>query len=81
MLSSRSKRPFPGSQSATPDAAQPEATSAKGSSISLKKKARKTFSEKQDETVIDAIAAAIPSIEDDLLRLKDYRLEEPDDPL
>ncbi|KAG0274235.1 hypothetical protein BGZ95_009983, partial [Linnemannia exigua] len=47
--------------------------------MSLRKNARETvfstFSKEQDETVSGAMAVAIPEIEDDLLRLKDFRLE------
>ncbi|KAK3836270.1 MAG: hypothetical protein J3R72DRAFT_202615 [Linnemannia gamsii] len=85
MLSSKSKRQFPSSGPASPNTDQPEAAHAEDSSSPLKKKARETmlsaFSGKQEETGIGAIDATIPTIEEELIRLKDHRLEEQDSAL
>ncbi|KAK3846609.1 MAG: hypothetical protein J3R72DRAFT_223451 [Linnemannia gamsii] len=80
MLSSKPKGPFPGYCATTPNATQSGVYHAEGSSTSLKKKARKT-SKKQDKAEFRPIAAAIPSVDCNLHRLKDLRLEEQDNAL
>ncbi|KAK3846590.1 MAG: hypothetical protein J3R72DRAFT_514525 [Linnemannia gamsii] len=79
MLSSKSEKPFPGSRTATPNGTQPEPAHFSGSTTSLLETARKIvfsiFSKKKDEKEFSAIAAAIAGIEDDLIKLKNHRLE------